>query len=146
MAAERIKLKEENLDQFVFKEIHPQVLVGTASDRYAGWLGQIYSENRYKISRRKKKVGGKAFEEEVLPVESVAEYFRHFSILEVDFTFYRLLLDADREPTSNYRLLKTYRRYLEDKARIILKVPQAVFSRNLWRQGKFIKNSVGNNI
>ena len=76
--------KENKLsqDKFQFRDIHPNVFMGTASDRYAGWIGQIYSEGHYKISSRSKTVGGKSFKEEILPVESVGEYFDHFSILE----------------------------------------------------------------
>jgi len=33
--------------------------------------------------------------EETLPVESVAEYFKHFPLLEIDYTFYRPLLEKD---------------------------------------------------
>jgi uncharacterized protein YecE (DUF72 family) len=33
---------------------------------------------------------GKTFIEEVLPVDSVQEYFEHFPVLEIDFTFYRV--------------------------------------------------------
>ncbi|MCP4669318.1 MAG: DUF72 domain-containing protein, partial [Deltaproteobacteria bacterium] len=68
------------MEHFVFRDLHPRVFIGTASDRYAGWIGQVYSRQLYagKISRRTKRVGGKSLVEEVLPVESVEEYFRHF--------------------------------------------------------------------
>jgi len=73
-----------DIENFQFRGLHPNVFLGTASDRYAGWLGQIYSEKLYgdRIARRKKTVGGKSFVEEVLPVESVKEYFQHFRVLE----------------------------------------------------------------
>ena len=63
-----------DLDKFRFRGLHPDIYLGTASDRYAGWLGQIYTPERYsgRITRRTNTVGGKAFVEEVLPVESVA--------------------------------------------------------------------------
>jgi len=32
----------------------------------------------------------------------VGEYFEHFPVLEIDFTFYRLLLDQEGQPTQNY--------------------------------------------
>ena len=35
------------LESFHFRNLHPKVLIGTASDRYAGWIGQIYSQDRY---------------------------------------------------------------------------------------------------
>ena len=80
-----------DLEQFQFRNLHPLVKIGMASDRYAGWIGQIYSEERYdgRIGQRTKLVGEQNFTERALPVESVAEYFEHFPILEIDFTFYR---------------------------------------------------------
>jgi len=118
------------------------VSMGTASDRYAGWLGQIYSPERFggKISKRSKTVGGRTVTEELLPVESVEEYFQHFSILELDFTFYRLLLDDHSNPTATLRVLETYRKHLKEADRIILKVPQTIFAQKLWKGGKFAEN------
>ena len=138
MSKERLKKS----GRFQFRDLHPLVSLGTASDRYAGWLGQIYSEKRYtgKISSRSKKVGGKTFKEEVLPVESVEEYFQHFSLLELDFTFYRPLTDSNSKPTQSYHVLRNYKRHLPEDGRIILKVPQAIFAQRLWRGGKSVKN------
>ncbi len=84
--------------------------MGTASDRYAGWLGQIYTEERYqgRIGQRTKLVGEHTFTEEVLPVDSVAEYFEHFSVLEIDFTFYRPLKDQNGKPTQALQVLRAY--------------------------------------
>ena len=136
------KGKAEGLDKFQFRDLHPNVFVGTASDRYAGWIGQIYSQERYRrrTTSRSKRVGGKSLKEEVLPVESVEEYFKHFSVLELDFTFYRALIDKDSQPTQNYHVLQTYRRHLREHDRLILKVPQTVFAKRLWRGGKFVEN------
>ena len=80
---------------FPFRELPQNILIGTASDRYAGWIGQIYSEGRYEkgITRRSHKVGDKTFNEETLPVESVEEYFEHFPLLEIDYTFHHPLLE-----------------------------------------------------
>ena len=79
--------------------------------------------------------------EEVLPIDSVVEYFEHFPVLEIDFTFYRLLLDDQGRQTINYELLKNYKSYLKADDRLILKVPQAIMARKL-RQGKnYIKNA-----
>jgi uncharacterized protein YecE (DUF72 family) len=130
------------ITQFMFRRLHPGVSIGTASDRYAGWLGQIYSPGRFegKISKRAKTVGGKTVMEELLPVESVQEYFQHFSILELDFTFYSLLLDDHSNPTPTYRVLETYCKHLKDSDRLILKVPQTIFAQKLWRAGKFAEN------
>jgi uncharacterized protein YecE (DUF72 family) len=126
----------------MFRNLHPGVCLGTASDRYAGWLGQIYSPERFggKISKRSKIVGGQTVTEELLPVESVQEYFQHFSILELDFTFYSLLLDEHSNPTPTLRVLEAYRRNLKDQDRIVLKVPQTIFAQKLWRGGTFAEN------
>jgi len=130
------------IEEFLYRDLHPQVFMGTASDRYAGWVGQIYSSHRYggKISARSKTLGGKVFREEVLPVESVQQFFEHFSILEMDFTFYRPLLDKNSEPTTNYRVLQTYRKYLRANDRVILKVPQLVFAQKVRRGNTFVEN------
>lgn len=131
-----------NLEYFQFRELHPDVFMGTASDRYAGWIGQIYSGQRYagNINRRSKRIGGKSFDEEVIPVESVEEYFSHFRVLELDFTFYRLLLDKNGKSTPNLHVLRAYTQYLNKEDRMILKVPQTVFAKRLWRKGTLIEN------
>ncbi len=130
------------LENFRFRDVHPNIFFGTASDRYAGWLGQIYSENLYagRITRRTKKVGGKAFVEEVLPLDSVKEYFQHFRVLELDFTFYRPLLDKDGKPTPNFHILSNYRKHLNNNDRLILKVPQIISAMKLHRGKAYIKN------
>ncbi len=127
---------------FQFRDLHPDLFIGTASDRYAGWMGQIYCENRIgrNITRRSKKIGGKTFAEEVLPVQSVEEYFRHFRILELDFTFYLPLLDREEQPTRVFHLLHAYRQHLKKGDRIILKVPQVIFAKKVLRQGNYIDN------
>lgn len=95
------------------------------SDRYAGWTGQIYSKERYvgRITRQTNVIGGKKFIEEVLPVDSVEEYFQHFRVLEIDYTFYRPLTDPDGTPTQNYQLLMRYRQYIKEGDCHICSVP-----------------------
>jgi len=131
-----------NIEEFFFRDLHPGVFLGTASDRYAGWLGQIYSPERFggKISKRSKTIGGRTVMEELLPVESVQEYFQHFPVLELDFTFYSLLLDDRSNPTPTLRVLETYRKHLKDSDRVVLKVPQTIFAHKLWRGGEFVEN------
>jgi uncharacterized protein YecE (DUF72 family) len=131
-----------NIEHFRFRDLHPNIFMGTASDRYSGWIGQIYSRERYadKIVTRSKRVGGKTFAEEVLPVASVEEYFRHFRVLELDFTFYRPLLDKDGKATQNLHVLRTYTQHLNKTDRLILKVPQAVFAKSVWLKGRHIEN------
>ncbi len=98
-----------------FRGLHPNVFLGTASDRYAGWIGQIYSPERYedRITKRDNVVAGKKFIEEVLPVDSVEEYFQRFAVLEVDYTFYRPLREKDGEPLKIAASMHKYRLYLE---------------------------------
>ena len=124
----------------MFRDLHPKVRLGTASDRYSGWIGQIYSEGRYTPTTRAHSVGGKTFREDVLPIESVGEYFTHFRILELDFTFYSPLLGPDLKPSRNFHVLETYGRYLNKEDRLILKVPQTVCSPRLLRAGSFVEN------
>jgi hypothetical protein len=31
---------ERSIETFHFRNLHPKILIGTASDRYAGWIGQ----------------------------------------------------------------------------------------------------------
>ena len=135
-------MSQSQMDNFGFRNLHPQILLGTASDRYAGWLGQIYSPDRYagRITQRSKVIAGKTFVEKVLPVESVEEYFAHFPVLEVDFTFYRPLLDQHGQPTQNYQVLKSYSLHVKEADRIILKVPQLITAQKIHRAGQFIEN------
>jgi uncharacterized protein YecE (DUF72 family) len=116
--------------------------LGTASDRYAGWIGQIYTGERYggRITKRTNKVGGKSFKEEVLPADSVEEYFEHFPVLEIDYTFYSLLLDEDGQPEKNFHVLKTYAKHIRTEDRVILKVPQAISAQKLRRGKQFVEN------
>jgi uncharacterized protein YecE (DUF72 family) len=128
--------------EFLFHRVHPNILFGMASDRYAGWIGQIYSAGRYEkeMTRRTHKVGDKSFTEEVLPVESITEYFEHFPLLEIDYTFYRPLLEKDGKPTQNFHLLKNYRKHMKEGDLVLLKVPQVIFARKLRRGAGFVEN------
>jgi uncharacterized protein YecE (DUF72 family) len=131
-----------DLEQFRFRHLHPQIRMGTTSDRYAGWVGQIYSAERYlgRINQRTKVLGDQSFIEQVLSVESVAEYFEHFSILEIDFTFYRPLRDQHGKYTSNYQALKAYGRHLRDGNVLLLKVPQIIMAPRMRRSGHYQDN------
>lgn len=129
--------------RFCFRGLHPQVAVGTASDRYAGWIGQIYTRERYagRITRRTHEVGGRRYLEEVLPVDSVEEYFQHFGALELDFTFYRPLLDEHLQPTDTFHIVRTYAGHLREGDRVFLKAPRAVMAPRLRSGGCFVPNS-----
>jgi hypothetical protein len=131
-----------DLEQFKFHHLHPQVRIGTASDRYAGWLGQIYTEERYqgRIGQRTKVVGEHTFIEEVLPIGSVAEYFEHFPVMEIDFTFYRALLDQNGKPTQAFQVLKAYKQNMRNGDTLLLKVPQVVTAPSLRRGNQYRDN------
>lgn len=128
-------------DRLDFRRLHPHARFGTASDRYAGWLGQIYSEDTFgdRVSSRKRTLGGRTFEERQLPIASVREYFEHFEVLELDFTFYRPLREDD-EPSPNYFVLSNYLDHAPDDASFLLKAPQQYFARTLRRSGEFVDN------
>jgi hypothetical protein len=93
-----------------------------------------------RITHRTKIIGGKSFTEEVLPVDSVEEYFNHFPVLELDFTFYRLLLDQGGRHTQKYQALKTYSRHLKDGDRILLKVPQVITAHKIHKGDQYVEN------
>ncbi len=129
------------MEKYLFRDIHPLVSLGTASDRYKGWIGQIYTEEFYKerITTRSTRVGKKSFRLEILPVDCVREYFRHFSILEVDYTFYAPLIDKGVE-TPCARTLAQYLSYLGPEDRLFLKAPQMFFAQKVWRGKDYISN------
>jgi len=127
---------QQHIDAYEFRSLIPSVRFGTASDRYAGWIGQIYSEEwRKGAKKRKRTLGGKKYDEQTVAVGSTAEYFEHFSTLEVDFTFYRALVDADNLPTNNYFVLQRYADAAPPDAQFVLKAPQQISARLLRRSG-----------
>jgi uncharacterized protein YecE (DUF72 family) len=133
---------QHQIAQFKFRDLHPSIHLGTSSDRYAGWIGQIYTSDHYsgKINQRTHTVAGKSFVEETLPVESVEEYFEHFSVLEIDYTFYSPLADQNGKPTQNFHLLQRYRQFMNADDRIVLKVPQIISAQKVHRGGKYVEN------
>ena len=48
------------VDDYDLRGVHPNVRFGTASDRYAGWLGQIYPKADYadRVSSRNRSLQG----------------------------------------------------------------------------------------
>lgn len=119
---------------YSFRDLAPGVHFATASDRYAGWLGQIYSRDAdYKITRSDKTIKGEKFVEEKLPVRSVTEFFDHYSALEIDFTFYAFLLDSKGEPGRNYQPLVEYSKYIPNDAHVVMKVPEAITATARWQ-------------
>ncbi len=135
MTSFSLTTQREDVAAYRFHDVHPHARFGTASDRYAGWLGQIYPEDKYtgRIKARKRKLGHETFEERTLPIESVQDYFEHFGVLELDFTFYRALLSPTGTPSNNLFVLQQYADYAPDAAVFLLKVPQQFFARKLRR-------------
>jgi uncharacterized protein YecE (DUF72 family) len=121
-------------NRYQFRDIAEGVHFATASDPpSAGWLGQIYSEDRgYKITRTQKTIKGASIAEEKLPVRSVVEYFQHYSAIELDFTFYAFLLDADGKPARSYAPLVEYAKWLPANAKVLVKVPEAITATRRW--------------
>jgi hypothetical protein len=76
----------------------------------------------------------------VLPVVSVEEYFEHFPVLEIDFIFYRPLLDQNGQPNQNYEVLKNYAKHLKKGDRIILKVPQMIMAQKIRKGDYYVEN------
>jgi hypothetical protein len=126
-----------DIKELRFRGLHHKILLGTASDRCAGWIGRIYTKERYEghIGRRTNTVGGKSFAEETLPVESVQEYFKHFSVLVIDFTFYSPLIGKDGKPTQSYQVLRRYRQVMKEGDRVVLKIPQLISAQKIHRGG-----------
>ena len=83
---ESVRQSLEELKNFLFRSLHPDLFLGPASDRYAVWIGQFYSKEKWdkRISRRPKVIKGKIFFEKTLPADNLEEYFKHFSIPEID--------------------------------------------------------------
>lgn len=131
----------DQIREFDFRDIHPHVRFGTASDRYAGWIGQIYPDSyAAEVSSRKRRLGGRTFEERTVPIRSVEDYFQHFDTLEIDYTYYSPLRDAENEPTSNYSVLAQYADHIPPEGTVFLKAPQTYFSRTLRRgRGKAVE-------
>lgn len=125
-----------------FRNLRPGVEFATASDRYIGWVGQIYSGDAdYKITRSEKTIKGEKIVEEKLPVRTVAEFFEHYGALEIDFTFYAFLRDEKGEPSRNYLPLAEYAKHIPSDGKVILKVPEAITATAQWRsvEGKRVR-------
>lgn len=86
------------------------------------------------MTSRTNRVGNKSFREQVLPVDSVREYFQHFRVLEIDYTFYAPLVEKGvLTPCAN--TLKQYSTRMGPEDRVLLKAPQMFFAQKL-RRGK----------
>ena len=113
-------------DRFDLRRVHPRLRFGTASDRYAGWIGDIYPRDVWagEVTTRKKRVGRESFEERLLPVASVADYFEHFGVLELDFPYYRPFIEPTGKPGANLFALQRYAEHAPANARFVVKAPR----------------------
>ncbi len=132
--------RRTQVDAYDLRNVLPALRFGTASDRYAGWIGQIYPEGAYEIDTRKRRLGGQRFEEGKLPIASARDYFEHFGVLEIDFTFYRPLLEEDGTPSSNHATLRQYLNHAPPDAVFLLKAPQMYIARTLRRGAGYVDN------
>jgi uncharacterized protein YecE (DUF72 family) len=132
-----VEERREDVARFELHDVHPQLHFGTASDRYAAWIGQVYPKSwEAKVETRRKATDKGSIEERTLPIESVKDYFAHFTTLELDFTFYNPLLKADGSPTSAYFVMEEYASHAPQDAQFLVKAPQTFFSRTVRRQKK----------
>ena len=123
-------------DRYDVRGLHPALRLGSASDRYAAWIGQVYPRDVWagEVSTRSKRVGGEAYEERLLPVASVEDYFLHFGVLEIDATYYRPLVEATGKPSPTLFALEHYADAAPATARFLLKAPQQAVARRLRRK------------
>ena len=123
-------------DRFDVRHVHPALRFGSASDRYAAWIGQVYPRDVWagEVSTRKKRVGGEAVEERLLPVASVEDYCLHFGVLEIDATYYRPLVEETGKPSPGLFQLQHYADASPHSARFLLKAPQQTTARRLRRK------------
>ena len=124
-----------------FRGLSPHVRIGTASDRYAAWRGKIYSPRwDEEIKKSRKSLGGKSYVVEQVPISSVEEYYEHFSVSELDFTFYAPLFREDGNPSHSFGTLDQYAHFAPPEARFLLKAPQAFSARKVRRKEGWIEN------
>jgi uncharacterized protein YecE (DUF72 family) len=128
-------------ERYLFRPLHPLICIGTASDRYSGWTAQIYSEGLYRqhITSRTNRVGTRSFREQVLPIDSVREYFQHFRVLEIDYTFYAPLIEKG-VATPCAETLRQYSLRMAPEDRVFLKAPQMFFAQKLRRGKDYVQN------
>lgn len=123
-------------ERYDLRRIHPVIHYGSASDRYAAWIDQVYPRDVWagEVTTRRKSVGGQSYEERVLPVASVEDYFQHFGVLEIDSTYYRPLLEETGKPSPGLFILENYAEAAPASARFVLKAPQQFVARRLRRK------------
>ena len=136
MSARGIAERRAEADRYDLRRISPHLRFGTASDRYAAWIDQVYPRDVWAgdVTTRRKPVGGQAYDERLLPVASAEDYFLHFGVLEIDFTYYRPLVDATGKPASTLFTLEHYADAAPAGARFLVKAPQTYLAPTLRRR------------
>ncbi len=137
MSAPRpVDARRQEVERYDLRRVHPVLRFGSASDRYAAWIDQVYPRDVWagEVQTRSKRVGGQSYEERLLPVASVDDYFQHFGVLEVDFTYYRPLVETTGKPSTNLFTLEHYADAAPANARFLLKAPQQFVARRLRRK------------
>lgn len=122
-------------DRYDVRRVHPRLHFGSASDRYAAWIDQVYPRDVWagEITARAKRVGDQSFDERLLPVASVEDYFLHFGVLELDFTYYSPLMGPTGTPSPGLFTLQQYAEHAPAGARFVVKAPQAFVARRVRR-------------
>ncbi len=102
-------LSREVLSQKLSSLADEGIYIGTSSWKYEGWLGQIYTHERYQVRGR---FSRKKFEQ-----TSLAEYAETFPVVGGDFSFYQF-------PTADYwgRLFDG----APERLKFALKVPEEI--------------------
>lgn len=122
--------------EYIVKGKAPHVRFGTASHRYAGWIGKVYDPKwEDDLTSTSKKLAGKSFQEWKVPVASNEDYFECYDVLELDFTFYNPLITEDGRHSGAWKTLETYLFHSPSDAQFILKVPQSVSAQSFYKRG-----------
>ena len=128
--------RRRDAERYDLRHVSPHLRFGTASDRYAAWIDQVYPRDVWagEVTTRRKPVGGQGYDERLLPVASAEDYFLHFGVLEIDFTYYRPLLDAAGKPSPAVFTLEHYADASPAGARFLVKAPQTFLAPTLRRR------------
>jgi hypothetical protein len=130
-----VEERRAEADRYDVRGLHPNVRIGSASDRSAGWIGQVYPRDVWagEVTSKPKRVGNESLDDRTLPVASAEDYFLHFPDLEIDFTYYRPLLDPAGTPSPGVFQLQQYADHAPPSARFLLKAPQQFLARRVRR-------------
>ena len=131
-----VEERRAQADRYDVRGLHPNVRLGSASDRTAGWIGQVYPRDVWagEVVSKPKRVGRETLDDRTLPVASVEDYFLHFPTLEIDFTYYRPLLEPSGTPSPGLFQLQQYTDASPAQSRFVLKAPSTFLARRLRRK------------